>query len=382
MSICHSCRRVRCVMGRFSATRRARSRKPAARKCAPPSAPALLLLLLALLPVHSAAQPVAVVVADKPAGSQVSLMAALLRQDVSTIELATDVSAAAALSSLGDDPLTIQRCVRSLCVRVCPCAFAIRRALQKRRAPPHSLTTKRQPSHHTQPNPTRPPSPTRNLTLRSLDPSSPRILDLNLLNNKLRVCSACTLTLRHLAVANDRAGAGGSIDAVSADPWGRVELRDAVRLRSACVPSTTGVAQISLQPRSPQYPGGAQRSRVIDATFRGAPYPGSLQADDAAVRVEPLVGPGGWTGGYDLLMFNTTRLCARYVDPACLQAGASGDTCVLELMGVVGQGGGGRQSGRAVAAVVAAVVIGRRWGWAGVGWAGDVDLIWLQVSGG
>jgi hypothetical protein len=179
-----------------------------------------------------------------------------------------------------------------------------------RRHHTHPMTCRRaaQPTQHAsqnQPALLLPPPPRlpqkRNLTITSADPSSPRLLHLALTTNRLALCAACALTLEAVAFANDRAGAGGSVDAVSADPWGRLVLSNAFRVRPVCLDTPSTLAQAALTPRSPAAP-GAQRTRAADGVaFRGARYDGAFVSDDLAIRVEPAVIPGGWMGGYDLV---------------------------------------------------------------------------------
>ncbi|KAI8463568.1 MAG: kinase-like domain-containing protein [Monoraphidium minutum] len=266
----------------------------------------LLLTAAAALALAAAAAPAraaTAVVAERSGPGQLALVAALTREDVSRIVLAGDVSLGAALAGQAT-PLRINR----------------------------------------------------NLTITSADPRAPRILDFDHALNALRLCAACTLTMLDLVMANDRSGAGPAIDALFAEPWARVVQRNVSRMRPACSPTAAAAAQSVISPRSPAFP-GVQSSGATDAAFRGRAYPGSLTTgrSGAAVRVEKLyVDEDTWSGGYDLLMINSTRLCDQYLDPACL-AKSSIDECVLQLMRA--QASAARPGG-APAAVVAPAVTG------------------------
>lgn len=67
-----------------------------------------------------------------------------------------------------------------------------------------------------------------------------QVLDFGFVRNGLHLCSDCTLVLRKVVITNDRKGNGASIDFIIADPWARVILDDALRMRLACIDAATG----------------------------------------------------------------------------------------------------------------------------------------------
>jgi hypothetical protein len=236
------------------------------------------------------------------------------------------------------------------------------------------------------------PAPTRNITITSVDPSDPRVLDLGYARNRLALCANCTLTLRGVAVARDRKGNGGGIDFIVAAPWARVLLESSLRLRTACIDASTTVNLLHAVALT-----GHESAAVQDATFRGRVYPSSFHGIDAGTRVDRVKVDGEWAGGFDVVgcspalarggdrerrrkfgrrspqlqahafkglhraaggparrrthiddalrrrplrrqvLSNTTRLCERDVDKACLAVNTP-DACVAELVDAVQRG--------------------------------------------
>jgi hypothetical protein len=148
------------------------------------------------------------------------------------------------------------------------------------------------------------------------------VLDFAFIVGSAVLCATCTLVLERLATANDRRGAGGAIDAVSGDPGSTLVLRDALRLRPACVGTDYALAQLLLNPAVPGLP-SSQSGRAVDASFRGADYPGSYLAADAALTTTRIpTARGGFTvftGGYNMVRGRPQTLPRRLRQAARVQ---------------------------------------------------------------
>jgi hypothetical protein len=137
------------------------------------------------------------------------------------------------------------------------------------------------------------------------------MIDFGYARSRLNLCGNCTLAMSSLVITNDRKGNGVAIDFIANDAapqqWARVLLRNALRLRAACVEPRAGVTQALTFVRPP-WVAGRQAASLRDRVFRGKPYPGSFTADDVAYRSDRVNLEGsGWAGGYDLVGFWEAR---------------------------------------------------------------------------
>jgi hypothetical protein len=140
-----------------------------------------------------------------------------------------------------------------------------------------------------------------------------QIWDMQGIRAAITVCNTCTLTFRHIVLANDNPDAGAELatvigEAPARNHWAVVGTFDCARKRVACVPSIFSLASYKNSGTTAFYsiPGSknAQRAAAVqDFTFRGCLYPQSLHVNSANSRISHTY-VHAWkqySGGYDMV---------------------------------------------------------------------------------